>query len=314
MPMIPATELARFRAGAAPIDQDDAPVGIAVSGGPDSLALLLLAHAAWGPRVIAATVDHRLRPESAAEARHVARICAARGIAHAILVPDSPITGSLQAEARRVRYALLDRWRRANGAGFILTAHHADDQAETLLMRLNRGAGVGGLAGIRAINGTIFRPLLGWRRAELETIVQESGLVALYDPSNENPRFDRVRMRDHLADAPWIDRIALAHSARHLAEADQALDWATEECAATRLKTDGEALTLDPAGLPSELRRRLVLRALATLVPRYRPSGPELDRLLLSLDAGRQASIGDLLAKGGPIWRFRHAPARRTGN
>lgn len=312
--MIPDPELARFRAGADPVERDDAPVGIAVSGGPDSLALLLLAEAAWGARVIAATVDHRLRPESAEEAQHVARICSARGIAHAILVPDSPITGSLQAEARRARYVLLDRWRRANGAGFILTAHHADDQAETLLMRLNRGAGVGGLAGIRAINGTILRPLLGWRRTELETIVKDAGLVALHDPSNENPRFDRVRMRGHLADAPWLDRAALARSARHLAEADQALDWAAEECAATRLQADDSAVTMDPAGLPSELRRRLVLRALATLAPGYRPSGPELDRLLLSLDAGRQASIGDLLAKGGPIWRFRRAPARRTGN
>lgn len=315
--MIAASDIDRFRAAPAidgsGVEAGDAPIGIAVSGGPDSLALLLLAHAAWGQRVIAATVDHGLRAESADEADYVARLCAGRGIAHSTLMPAEPITGSLQTEARRVRYALLDRWRADNGADFIMTAHHADDQAETVMMRLNRGAGVGGLAGIRAVNGTILRPLLGWRRAELERVVADAGITALHDPSNENPRFDRARIRRQLGEAPWIDRAALARSAAWLSEADQALDWTANDLVRTRLDREGQHVLFDPAGLPAELRRRLVLRAIAILAPEHAPSGPELDRLLAALLAGRQASTGPLLARGGRKWRFLHAPPRRAG-
>ncbi|HZU63565.1 MAG TPA: tRNA lysidine(34) synthetase TilS, partial [Novosphingobium sp.] len=144
-------------------------LGLAVSGGPDSLALLLLAHAAWPGRVAAATVDHGLRPESAGEAAEVARICAGLGVAHATL-PVSIGPGNIQTEARTARYAALAQWMAAEGLAALATAHHADDQAETLLLRLNRASGVAGLAGVRAralVPGSrllLLRPLLGWRR------------------------------------------------------------------------------------------------------------------------------------------------------
>ena len=304
--------LHRFRAPLGWIDALAAPVGIAVSGGPDSLALLLLANAAWPGRIRAATVDHQLRPEAAAEAAFVAAICAERAIPHAILVPESPITGSLQNAARLVRYALLESWRAGQGALCMMTAHHADDQAETLLMRLNRGAGVGGLAGIRAANGRLVRPLLGWRRAELEALVVEAGIVPLRDPSNADPRFDRVRMRQALAQASWISVASLSKSAANLADAAAALDWMTERLAAERITAEGDALVLDPRDLPVELVRRLLLAAIARLAPPAAPAGPALDRALAALHAGGRASLGALLLQGGPLWHLAAAPPRRS--
>jgi tRNA(Ile)-lysidine synthase len=302
--LIDPAAVARFRAA---VPAFEGSIGVAVSGGPDSLALLLLAAAAWPGRVVAATVDHRLRPEAADEARHVAEICRTRGVPHEILTPSAPITGSLQAAARAARYALLEEWRDRHGASWIMTAHHADDQAETLLMRLNRGAGLRGLAGVRRINGQILRPLLGWRRDELGAIVAASGVVPVADPSNADPRFDRVRIRQGLAAAPWIDAAALAQSAAHLAEAEDALTWTAARLAEDRVSADATALVLDPAGIPPALLRRMVE---AILHPDA-PSGPALDRLIAALRAGEQASMGDTLCRGGPRWRFTPAPPRR---
>ncbi|WP_245653923.1 tRNA lysidine(34) synthetase TilS, partial [Novosphingobium rosa] len=126
----------------------ESPLGLAVSGGPDSLALLLIAHAALPGRVAAATVDHGLRPESAAEAAEVARICALLDVPHATL-EVSVEDGNVQAQARDARYAALAAWTEQEGLCALATAHHADDQVETLVMRLNRASGVSGLAGVR---------------------------------------------------------------------------------------------------------------------------------------------------------------------
>ncbi|MEQ1639906.1 MAG: tRNA lysidine(34) synthetase TilS, partial [Novosphingobium sp.] len=217
---------ARFAADLATLWRGDGRLGVAVSGGPDSLALLLLAHAALPGRVAAATVDHGLRAESAAEAGFVADVCARLGVPHAILQVELA-KGNVQAEARAARYAALAGWIAAAGLAALATAHHADDQAETLLLRLNRGSGVAGLAGVRAkglIPGTrlpLLRPVLGWRRAELAKLV--AGLDAVQDPSNTDDRFDRARLRKALAGVDWLDASALAQSAAHLADADAAL-------------------------------------------------------------------------------------------
>ncbi len=143
--------------------EETARFGIAVSGGPDSMALLDLAVQAWPGRVAAATLDHGLRAESAAEAAMVARWCAQRRVPHATLAPETAVSGNIQDWARRQRYAQLEAWRAGAGLDWILTAHHADDQLETLLMRLNRGSGVGGLAGVRARAGRVLRWLQGRR-------------------------------------------------------------------------------------------------------------------------------------------------------
>jgi tRNA(Ile)-lysidine synthase len=281
-------------------------LGLAVSGGPDSLALLLLAHGAYPGRVHAATVDHGLRAASADEAARVARICAARGVPHAILRAGMTETSNVQAAARERRYALLGEWADAIGADCLLTAHHLDDQAETLVMRLMRGSGLAGLSGIRAINPPLVRPLLGWRRAELAAIVAGAGLMPVVDPSNEDERFDRARLRRRLAGTDWLDPVPIARSAAALAEAEEALEWTVDRLWGERV--DGAAL--DPSRLPAELRRRLVLRMLEELGAPV-PRGEALGRLLATLEAGGTATLGGVRCAGGERWRFASAPPRR---
>jgi tRNA(Ile)-lysidine synthase len=311
---LPEAAVERFRGDLEKlIPAREARLGVAVSGGPDSLALLLLCNAAYSGQCLAATVDHGLRVESVAEARYVAEICGSLGVAHTTLAPAAPITGSIQSAARSARYALLRRWAEENGIAAILTAHHADDQAETLLMRLNRGAGIGGLAGVRAVNGPIFRPLLHWRRQELVEIVKAAGIEPVSDPSNEDDRFDRVRIRKAIAASDWLDPVAMARSAAAQAESDTALGWMEDRLFAERAQKTAESLHLaDPLSLPLELQRRLLIRCIRTLDEDWQPNGPDIQRLAETLRIGGKASIGCLIARATPdSWEFTPAPPRR---
>lgn len=311
--------LDRFRTGLEAlwpesIDEDAMKLGLAVSGGPDSLALLVLAHAALPGRVETATVDHGLRPEAGAEAAEVARVCEALGVPHAIL-PVDVAPGNLQAEARMARYAALAEWVEERGLAALATAHQADDQAETLLMRLNRASGVAGLAGARArgrVPGTaipLLRPVLEWRRAELGDVVRGAGLTAAEDPSNSDDRFDRVRMRKALAEADWIDVDAVARSAAHLAEADDALEWMAALEWRSCVKKEPMGLRYRP-----QAPRAVVLRVIARIVHDLdgeEPRGSGVARLYDALAEGRPASIGNLVVRpnaGG--WSFAKAPVR----
>jgi len=175
------------------------PLGVAISGGGDSTALLLLLHAARRA-VLAVTVDHGLRPESAAEAAAVGALCAARGIPHDTLVwAEGPESGNLQARARQARRRLIADWARGRGIGDVALGHTLDDQAETVLLRLARGSGVDGLAAMAAVaegDGVRWhRPLLGIGRGALRDWLRGEGVAWIDDPSNEDPRFDRVRVR-----------------------------------------------------------------------------------------------------------------------
>lgn len=290
--------------------------GLAVSGGPDSLGLLLLAARALPGRIAAATVDHRLRPEAADEAALVARLCAKLDVPHSTLTAPAPPDPPNQAGARALRYRLLGEWRAAAGIDWLLTAHHADDQLETLLLRLGRASGVGGLAGIRARNGAVLRPLLDWRRADLAALVSDAGWTAVDDPSNRNARFDRARLRLRIGDDPPVDPQRAAASARQLAEADAALDWTVRQLAGERLTAADAAVTLDPADLPAELLRRLVLAAMRLIDADAAPRGDDLNRMIAALHAGRAATLGRVKAcpcgTAAPNWRFTEAPPRRS--
>lgn len=291
-------------------------LGVAVSGGPDSLALLLLTAAALPGQIEAATVDHRLRPENAAEAAMVAEVCRALGVPHATL-PVSLAPGNVQAEARTARYAALAGWMTKRGISTLATAHHADDQAETLLLRLNRGSGVAGLSGVRSagrVPGTdlpLIRPLLGWRRADLGAIVTQARVTAARDPSNTDDRFDRARIRKALAGAEWLDVPALAASAAHLAEADAALAWAAA-------REWQESVTRGPMGLTyrPQAPRAIALIVLARIVTELdgeAPRGSAVARLFDSLLARQPMSIGALVARATPEgWSFTRAPQRRA--
>jgi tRNA(Ile)-lysidine synthase len=306
---------ARFAADLAALGFAEGKLGLGVSGGPDSLALLLLGAAALPGRVEAASVDHGLRQESADEAALVAGVCEQLGVPHATL-KVAVAAGNLQAEARAARYGALAGWMEQRGLAALATAHHADDQAETLLLRLNRGSGVAGLAGVRAkglVPGTrlpLLRPLLGWRRAELGAVVTAAGLEAVQDPSNEAERFDRVRIRKALAGIDWLDIGMLAASAAHLGDADAALDWA----AACEWR---ECVTPGPMGLTyrPQAPRAVALRVLARIVGELgggEVRGGQLARLFDSLVARQPASIGDLVARALPEgWSFSKAPRRR---
>ena len=310
----PAT-LDRFTADLDPLVPRDTRLGIAVSGGPDSLALLLLAAAARPGMVEAATVDHGLRRESEQEAAFVASVCARLGVAHHILHARVATGASLQAQARTARYRVLGAWAIDRDLGAVASAHHADDQAETLLMRLARGAGLSGLAATRRRRVLepgvmLVRPLLDWRRAELGAIVAAADLTAVDDPTNRDPRHDRTRFRGLLATSDWADPERLASSARWLADADEAIEWAMTGLVATRLAQDERGIAIDPAGLPRELQRRLLLAAFEQLgAPR--PRGPELDRALAALAAGKTVTLSGLKLAGGEEWRLSPAPPRR---
>lgn len=295
-------------------------LGIAVSGGPDSLALLILAAAALPSMIEAATVDHGLRPESADEAEAVASICRQMGVPHAIL-RTCVGPGNLQAEARHARYAALAKWMQARDLGALATAHHLDDQVETLVMRLNRGSGVGGLAAIRArgrVPGTdlpLLRPLLAVGRDELGDVVQAAGLVAAQDPSNRSQRFDRVRLRAQLASADWLDHDAIGRSAACLADTDAALDWAAGRAWDEAVAADPAQLSL-PLDLPKAVSLRLLTRAYAHFaLPQ--PRGSDLARMYDRLAAGETATLGGLQARPGQgrqrgRWLICHEAPRRS--
>ncbi|HEY5711930.1 MAG TPA: tRNA lysidine(34) synthetase TilS [Allosphingosinicella sp.] len=314
----PALDLvAAFRRDTERLTGADARLGVAVSGGPDSLALLLLAAEAFPGAVEAATVDHGLRPESVAEAALVADICGRLGVPHAILTGDAPIAGNVQSGARSLRYRLLAGWAGERECDWILTAHHRDDQAETLLMRLNRGAGLSGLTGIRAsariADVGVARPLLGWQRATLAGIAEAAGIDPVQDPTNEDERYDRARLRRRIAGSDWIDSAALARSSEALAEAEAALEWTADRLVEERVDGVDGGVTLDPAGLPAELRRRLLLRMIALLAPgEGPPRGEAVQRLLGALDAGDTATLGGVKCSGGSVWRFVVAPPRTS--
>jgi len=292
-------------------------VAVAVSGGGDSLALMALAAEAFPGRVQVLSLDHQLRRESAAECAVVAGLAASLGLPHATLVPAAAIgSANVQAEARAARYAALGGWCAAHAVPFLLTAHHADDQAETLLMRLARGSGLRGLGGIRPRREleegvTLLRPLLGFRRAELQAVVKKRGWVPLEDPSNQSQRFDRTHARMLLAETGWLNPDRLAASAAHLADAEAALAWAADLAFSSRTTNQQGALIANPEGLPAELQRRLLAKALAHFGT-SEPDGPALARLQQRLVAGGSGTLGLVKAKAlaSGFWHFSPAAAR----
>lgn len=315
--------LERFRASLDPLIEPGERLALAVSGGPDSLALLLLAAAARPGATEAATVDHALRPESAAEAAMVAGLCERLDVPHTTLVIewDEPPATAVQEQARELRYGALARWMDARRLAVLATGHHLDDQAETVLMRLARGSGIRGLAAMRSSSPLpgapdlrLVRPLLGWRRAELERLCSGAGVEPVDDPSNRDDRFERVRVRKAIAQGGLVDAEALARSAANLAAADEAVEWAVGLAWRGGVRRSGDALSYRPGDEPGEVRRRVVERILQELAAEGSPDdlrGRELDRLLGALESGGTSTLRGVRCSGGDEWRFTRAAPRR---
>ncbi len=321
----------RAAIGAALADLPAGPVGVAVSGGSDSTALaVLLAH--WtseaGRRLEAVTVDHRLRPESAAEAAMVAQLCARLGIPHAVRVwEEGPGRGNLQDSARTARQRLIAGWAAERGIGMVALGHTLDDQAETFLMRLARGSGVHGLAAMAPrvrIGGLVWlRPLLGLRRGDLRDWLSGQGIGWADDPSNENDRFDRVRARAALGPLAGLGLGAerLAATAAAMARARVALEAAAAGLADAALDPGpaGDVL-LDPARFapaPEELRLRVLAGTLAWVSgARWRPRLASLTALDAWLRAGPRRGVtlhGCVLRPWRGSVAIRREPARVAG-
>jgi tRNA(Ile)-lysidine synthase len=252
----------------------------------------------------------------------VARICDRLAVPHATLTArwsELPET-AIQERARNQRYRLLGYWAEERGLDALATAHHAEDQAETLLMRLARGSGVRGLAGMRPRSVSpgahirLVRPLLGWRRAELEQICAAAGLAPLADPSNQDERFERVRVRRALAGLDWLDAGAVAQSAAHLADADAGLDWAARTEWNENVYERRGSIAYRPSDAPAEIVRRVVGRAIRKLATEgeFEPRGTELSRLVSTLADGGTATLRGVLCRGGAEWQFVRAPARSS--
>jgi tRNA(Ile)-lysidine synthase len=253
---------------------------LAVSGGPDSTALLYLA-SRWraglmtGPALIAVTVDHGLRAQSADEAKAVARLARKLGIAHRTLrwSGRKPRTG-LQEAARNARYALLAQEAGRRGTRHVLTAHTLDDQAETILFRLARGSGLSGLAAMaresELCGVAIVRPLLDVSKARLIATLRKARIPYVDDPTNRDPRFARPRLRSILpalaAEGLSAQRLALL--AKRVRRAEAALASAVSKAAEQLSQgpwAEGTRIELEAAGffrLPDEVGLRLLGRAL----------------------------------------------------
>jgi tRNA(Ile)-lysidine synthase len=273
-------------------------IAVAVSGGSDSLALVLLA-ADWararGGTVTALTVDHGLRRGARAEAGRVAAWLADRAIDHHVLrwTGAKPQSG-VQAAARRARYRLLSRWCRAHGVLHLLLAHQREDQAETFMLRLARGSGADGLACMPAISETpwlrLLRPCLGVSRARLRAVLTARGQQWVDDPSNRDPAYARIRVRTALAapgaDAPGVDR--LSRTAHGLGLARAVLDRETARLLARAAMIHPAGFCRFDADIICSAPEDLGLRALARMVTaigagQYGPRRERLERLYRAL-------------------------------
>ncbi len=312
---------------------------LAVSGGPDSTALMVLA-AQWRdslktkPTLVAVTVDHGLRKESKAEAAAVARLSRKLDIAHRTSrwTGRKPKTG-LQEAARLARYRLLGNAARRAGGTHILTAHTLDDQSETVLIRMSRGSGLSGLGAMQRISAVpqdeellVVRPLLEIPKARLIATLRAAGISYADDPSNRDPRFTRARLRRlmNVLAEEGLDTAQLARLARRLKRADIAIEHAVDRAVANLFVElpGASAIAIESrrfADLPAEVALRLLGRAVA----RVGIEGPvelgKLEALKSALDEAqnraesrfRRSLAGAIVTLKNPQILVEQAPPRR---
>ena len=314
---------------------------LAVSGGSDSTALLMLA-ARWRrslkvkPKLVAVTVDHRLRKESKREAADVARMARRLGVPHRMLcwTGRKPATG-LQEAARAARYRMLGDAAREAGASHVLTAHTLDDQAETVLIRMSRGSGLTGLGAMSRLAPlpstgfdeiTLVRPLLDIPKTRLVATLRAEKISYVDDPSNLDPRFARVRMRGLMAALAeeGLNAARLARLARRFKRADVAIESGVDDAAVEFVAelSVGRSMAIE-AGRFVELPAEVALRLLGRAIAKNGDEGPvelgKLESLKSGLDEAqkgrnprfRRTLAGAIVTLTGNRIVVERAPPRR---
>jgi tRNA(Ile)-lysidine synthase len=309
-------------------------IGVAVSGGPDSTALLILLdiwarETSAAPAITVLTVDHGLRPEAATEARDVVALADRLGHAHEILVwrhDGPPPSSDIQAEARAARYRLITEAARRHRLDAVLLAHTRDDQAETFLINLARGSGVSGLSAMparRDIDGIPFlRPLLDVSKVELLALLDEAGIAYVTDPSNSSDRYTRVRIRKAM---PALYELGLtpdrlADTARRMGRAETALKAITADLIARSATDHGGVWSVDAKALakaPDEIALRLLVELIRAIRPAEHP--PRADaieswhRSFIAAEVPRRATMAGVVihVRQGRVWLY--AEAGRSG-
>ncbi len=281
-----------------------ASLALAVSGGADSTALMLAASRLFDPENLTVlTVDHGLRADAAAEAAQVAGWANAAGLRHETLTwrAGKPQSG-IQAAARAARYDLMTAWCAANGVDHLVTAHTLDDQAETVLMRLKRGSGVDGLAGIAKHSWrsgiALWRPLLDVSHAQLVASLKAAGHPWIEDPSNQDERYERIQIRNAAPtlEALGLSKDKLAATARRMTRAREALDGATDTLLAKCAEVSELGFCRLRAPAVGEATDELAIRALARCIQAvggadWPPADEPLERVLAWLrDGAREAT------------------------
>jgi tRNA(Ile)-lysidine synthase len=329
-------EAARLFAGFA-----DAPsLVLAVSGGPDSTALLVMA-ARWrarrknGPKLLAVTVDHGLRRDARREAAAVKRLARTLGVPHRTVTwtGKKPATG-IQEQARAARYALLVKEAQLIGARYIVTAHTRDDQAETMLFRMARGSGIAGLAAMAPLapvpawgehRVVLCRPLLDLPKARLTATLQARRIAFAHDASNDDPRFARVRWRTILPTLAQegLDAARLSALAGRLRRANAAIEIVVDAAARQLLATAEGPVTMARERffeLPEEIALRLVGRAIAQIGDEGPVELAKLERMMEALVAAaasarmhfRRTLAGAMITLSRDRIAIERAPARRN--
>jgi tRNA(Ile)-lysidine synthase len=298
------------------------PAAIAVSGGGDSLALMHLLRD-WAKTThrkppVVLTVDHKLQPRSAANARQVSGWAKKAGLkVHLLTWKGAKPRADIEAEARQARYRLMGDWCHKHGIAALYVGHTRDDQAETFLLRLARGSGLDGLAAMRAVSPyplegfaglQLIRPMIDFERDVLREHLTARGQEWFDDPMNADPRFSRVRIRaamEHL-EAAGLTPGRIADAAAHLGRAREALDAVTAAVIRRACRAEGNAILVE-AGALRAAPREVGLRALAQLLmavsgQSYRPRFERLERLFDAIEQDR-------LGAGRTLHGCRIAPA-----
>lgn len=303
-------------------------LAVAVSGGGDSVALLhLLAEycASRDVQLYAITVDHGLRASSAEEAQQVAKLAKSLSIPHVTLRwADWDGSGNLQDQARRARYRMMTDWAQSKGISLLALGHTADDQAETVLMRLARSSGVDGLAAMQARrleNGvTLIRPLLGISRAELRDYLVQNNLSWSEDPSNFDTQYDRIKIRQAMdVLAPLgITTPVLTRVAEQMGQAREALDWYSFLTAREIVRVDDGDIVIDLRRfrtLPNEIARRLLVRSVMWVSgAEYKPRRSAIEDLIKAARVRQPSTLGGCIVSihQAALWISREFNAVRA--